>query len=103
MNDTSLAGDCWLWAMGNTMYMYTYISCKTHYISSYCFDKDIRSSPNPYPNLLQLPILHPWEEVGIDYKVYTCSQSSCSDGMIHCTCRPAMVNVKFEVLLWVAT
>jgi len=27
-------------------------------ISSYCFYKDICPSPNLYPNLLQLPILH---------------------------------------------
>ena len=27
-------------------------------ISSYCFNKDICPSPNLYPNLLQLPILH---------------------------------------------
>ena len=31
-------------------------------ISSYCFYKDICPSPNLYPDLLQLPILHLYEE-----------------------------------------
>ena len=36
-------------------------------ISSYCFYKDICPSPNLYPNLLQLPILHLYATFALDY------------------------------------
>jgi len=48
-------------------------------ISTNCFYKDICPSPNQYPNLLQLPILHLYDQ----FKIAASGPATCLQSFFH--------------------